>query len=86
MNLENKTELVTALNQERYNDAVEMMRIEKDWDDQCIDMFVNGFDLTKCNFLIPIKDRICTTETNSLRIAIRLSAIQAWFDNHSEDE
>ena len=86
MNWENKTELVTALNQERYNDAVEMMRIEKDWDDQCVDMFVTGFDLTQCHFLIPIKDRICAAKTNNFRTALRLSAIQSWFDNHEEDE
>ena len=61
------------------------MRIEEDWDDQCIDMFVTGYDLTQCVFLSPIKDRICQAKTNDLKVALRLSAIQAWFDNHNEE-
>lgn len=86
MNWDDKIKLVTALNNGKYEDAVEMMRMENDWDDQCVDMFVNGFDLTKSNLLSPIKDRICSTDTNSFRVALRLSAIQAYFDNHEEDE
>lgn len=86
MTWDDKIILVTALNDGKYEDAVKMMTEEKDWDDQCIDMFVTRFDLTQCHLLIPIKDRICQADANNLRVALRLSAIQAWFDNHGEDE
>lgn len=85
MTWDNKIKLITALNNGKYEDAVKMMDEEKDWDDQCVDMFVTGFNITQCKHLLPIKERICKVKSDNFRVALRLGAIQSWFDNHNEN-
>ena len=76
MTWENKIEMVKLLNNEKYEEAVELFGKEQDWDDQAVEMFVLGFDLTQCEFLEPIKERITTVKTNDWRTAVRLAVIE----------
>lgn len=76
MTWEDKIEMVKLLNNEKYKEAVEMFGKEQDWDEQAVQMFVIGFDLTQCEFLEPIKERITTVKTNDWRTAVRLAFIE----------
>ncbi len=82
MTWEDKKEMVKLLNKRKYEDAVDLFSKEEDWDEQSLSMFVFGFDLTQCELLEPIKERITKVKTNDYRIALRLGLIQAYFDNH----
>ena len=75
MRWDDLVKLTKLLNNQEYKEAVEFFS-KLDWDDMAISVFVYGFDLTKCELLIPIKDRICSVKTEDLRVAIRLSLIE----------
>lgn len=83
MKWENKIEMVRLLNNGYYKDAVEFFGKEEDWDDQAVDMFVTGFDLTQCELLKPIKEKICNVKSENFRIAMRLAVIQEYFDKEN---
>lgn len=76
MTWENKTEMIRLLNNEKYEEAVDFFRKENDWDDQAVEMFVLGFNLTKCELLKPIKERIVNVTSPDFRTAFRLAIIQ----------
>lgn len=80
MTWEDKGEMIRLMNNGLYKEAVELFSKEQDWDDQAVTMFVFGFDLTQCNLLEPIKDRITKVQTEDFRTALRLGVIQAYFD------
>lgn len=80
MKWEDKVNMVRLLNNELYQEAVDLFSKELDWDGQAVIMFINGFDLTKCNLLEPIKERICNVTTEDFRTAMRLALIQEFFD------
>ena len=82
MTWEDKIEMVKLLNNGKYKESVDLFGKEEDWDEQSLSMFVSGFDLTQCDLLEPIKERITKVETNDYRTALRLGLIQAYFDNH----
>lgn len=52
------------------------------WEDKCEmvrllnNLFVLGFDLTKCVLLNPLKECITKVQSNDFRTAMRLAAIQ----------
>ena len=81
MTWEDKGELVRLLNNGLYKEAVKFFGNEDDWDDQAVSMFVLGFDLSQCELLEPIRDRITEVQTNDFKTAIRLGVIQNYFDN-----
>ena len=76
MDWERKVEMVELLNNGKYEEAVALFGNEREWDDQAVDMFVTGFDLTQCHLLRPIKERINAVTTSNYRIALRLAAIE----------
>ena len=76
MTWENKTEMIRLLNNEKYEEAVDFFRKENDWDDQAVEMFVLGFNLTKSELLNPIKERIVNVTSPDFRTAFRLAIIQ----------
>ena len=75
-----KVEMVRLLNNEKYEDAVELFGEEKDWDEQAVEMFILGFDITKCNLLEPIKERLLSLRVCDFRTAMRLSLISTILD------
>lgn len=83
MTWEDKGEMIRLMTNGLYKEAVELFGKEQDWDDQAVAMFVFGFDLTQCNLLEPIKDRITKVQTEDFRTAFRLGVIQAYFDKQS---
>lgn len=80
MKWEDKIEMVRLLNNGQYKEAVDFFSKEQDWDEQAVEMFVNGFDLTQCELLEPIKERICSVKVVDFRTAVRLAVIQDLFD------
>lgn len=64
MEWERKVEMVRFLNNAKYEEAVNLLANEKDWDDQTIDMFANGFDITKIALLEPIRRRVLDTNVS----------------------
>lgn len=80
MKWEDKVNMVRLLNNGLYQEAVDLFSKEQDWDGQAVIMFINGFDLTKCNLLEPIKERICKVTTEDFRTAMRLALIQEYFN------
>ena len=82
MTWEDKIEMVKLLNKGKYEEAVDFFGKEEDWDEQALSMFLFCFDLTQCELLEPIKERITKVETNDYCTAMRLGLIQAYFDNH----
>ena len=81
MDWNNKTELAKLLNNQKYEEAISMFSKEDEWDYQAIEIFVTGFDITKCDLLEPIKDRFLKLEDEkivdslSFRSSIRLLTI-----------
>ena len=81
MDWNNKTELAKLLNNHKYEEAISMFSKEDEWDSQTIEIFVTGFDITKCDLLEPIKDRFLKLEDEkivdslSFRSSIRLLTI-----------
>lgn len=80
MKWEDKVNMVRLLNNGLYQEAVDLFSKEQDWDEQAVIMFITGFDLTKCNLLEPIKERICNVTTEDFRTAMRLALIQEHFN------
>ena len=67
MNWNDKVELAKALNQERYADAVNIIKEhEEDIDNTDMDMFATGFLLTECELLKPIEHIIRKYENESV--------------------
>ena len=80
MKWEDKGEMIRLLNNGKYEEAVGFFGKEQDWDDQAVEMFVLGFDLTKCALLEPIRERITKVNTPDFRTAMRLAVIQEELD------
>ena len=81
MTWEDKGEMIRLMNNRLYKEAVELFSKEQDWDDQAVTMFVFGFDLTQCNLLEPIKDRITKVQTEDFRTALRLGTVFDFVDD-----
>lgn len=76
MEWEDKCKMVSLLNEGKYKEAVDLFAKEQDWDDQAVDMFVTGFDLTQRELIRPIKERLrAITTTGNFLVAIRLAAL-----------
>ena len=80
MTWDDKGEMIRLLNNGMYKEAVDFFGKEKDWDDQAVEMFVLGFDLTQCELLEPIRERITSVQTYDFRTAMRLAHIQLELD------
>ena len=75
MSWEDKCKMVSLLNEGNYKEAVNLFAKEQDWDDQAVDMFVTGFDLTQCELIRPIKERFRAITTGNFLVSIRLAAL-----------
>ena len=75
MSWEDKCRMVSLLNEGNYKEAVDLFAKEQDWDDQAVDMFVTGFDLTQRELIRPIKERLRAITTGNFLVAIRLAAL-----------
>lgn len=75
MSWEDKCKMVSLLNNGNYKEAVDLFAKEQNWDDQAVDMFVTGFDLTQRELIEPIRERLSTVTTDNYRVAIRLAAL-----------
>lgn len=76
MSWEDKCKMVSLLNEGNYKEAVDLFAKEQDRDDQAVDMFVTGFDLTQHELIEPIKERLrAITTTSNFFVAIRLFAL-----------
>ena len=82
MKWEDKAEMIRLLNNRLYQEAVDLFSKEQNWDGQAVTMFVFGFDLTKCDLLEPIKERLCQVATEDFRTAMRLALIQEYFNEN----
>lgn len=80
MEWDNKVKMAHLLNRGMYKEAVELFGNEQDWDEQAVEMFVNGFDLGQYELLTPIKERITNVESTDMRTAMRLGLIQIKFE------
>jgi hypothetical protein len=80
MTWEEKVEMVKFLNDGNYENAVSYIS-EKEVDNQAMDMFVTGFDLTKMELLNPIKDLILNFDSGLLnfRSGLRLEIMKSNF-------
>lgn len=86
MTWDDKIELVKLLNNEKYEEAVEFFGKEQDWDEQAVIMFVTGFDLSKYELLLPIKERIEKETSPDMMTAMRLSFMCEMLSEKNEDE
>ena len=77
MEWNDKIELCTLLNNGNYAETVEFIR-NKDIDPQAMDMFITGFNLTKFQMLLPIKDIILSYDSSKLdwRSSFRLELLK----------
>lgn len=80
MTWDEKVVMVKLLNDGDYEDAVSYIS-EKEVDNQAMDMFVTGFDLTKMEFLKPLKDFIMNFDSGLLdfRSGLRLETMKEYF-------
>ena len=80
MTWEDKVEMVKFLNDGNYENAVSYIS-EKEVDNQAMDMFVTGFDLTKMDLLNPIKDFVMNFDSGLLdfRSGLRLETMKEYF-------
>ena len=84
MTWEEKVEMVKFLNDGNYENAVSYIS-EKEVDNQAMDMFVTGFDLTKMELLNPIKDFVMNFESGLLdfRSGLRLETMKEYLKSQS---
>ena len=80
MTWDEKVEMVKFLNDGNYENAVSYIS-EKEVDNQAMDMFVTGFDLTKMDLLNPIKDFVMNFDSGLLdfRSGLRLETMKEYF-------
>lgn len=80
MTWDEKVVMVKLLNDGDYEDAVSYIS-EKEVDNQAMDMFVTGFDLTKMELLKPLKDFIMNFDSGLLdfRSGLRLETMKEYF-------
>ena len=84
MTWEEKVEMVNFLNDGNYENAVSYIS-EKEVDNQAMDMFVTGFDLTKMDLLNPIKDFVMNFDSGLLdfRSGLRLETMKKYLKSQS---
>ena len=84
MTWEEKVEMVKFLNDGNYENAVSYIS-EKEVDNQAMDMFVTGFDLTKMELLNPIKDFVMNFESGLLdfRSGLRLETMKEYLKSQA---
>jgi hypothetical protein len=80
MTWDEKIEMVKFLNNGEYEQAVSYIS-GKEVDNQAMDMFVTGFDLTKMELLKPLKDFIMNFDSGLLdfRSGLRLETMKEYF-------
>lgn len=80
MTWDEKIEMVKFLNNGEYEQAVSYIS-GKEVDNQAMDMFVTGFDLTKMELLKPLKDFIINFDSGLLdfRSGLRLETMKEYF-------
>ena len=80
MTWDEKVEMVKSLNDGNYEEAVSYIS-GKEVDNQAMDMFVTGFDLTKMELLKPLKDFIMNFDSGLLdfRSGLRLETMKEYF-------
>ena len=80
MTWEEKVVMVKFLNDGNYEEAVSYIS-GKEVDNQAMDMFVTGFDLTKMDLLNPIKDFVMNFDSGLLdfRSGLRLETMKEYF-------
>ena len=80
MTWDEKVEMVKFLNDWNYEEAVSYIS-GKEVDNQAMDMFVTGFDLTKMELLKPLKDFIMNFDSGLLdfRSGLRLETMKEYF-------
>ena len=71
--------MVSLLSEGKYKEAVDLFAKEQDWDDQAVDMFVTGFDLTHHKLIEPIRERLSAVTTGNFLVAVRLAALNKLF-------
>lgn len=84
MNWEDKCKMVSLFNEGKYKEAVDLFAKEQDWDDQAIDMFVTGFDLTQRELIEPIRERLRGVTTGNFLVAVRLAALDKPLKNQQK--
>ena len=84
MTWDEKVEMVKFLNDGDYEKAVSYI-LGKEVDNQAMDMFVTGFDLTKMEFLNPIKELIMNFDSDLLdfRCGLRLETMKKYFKDQA---
>ena len=84
MTWDEKVEMVKFLNDGNYENAVSYIS-EKEVDNQAMDMFVTGFDLTKMDLFIPIKDFVMNFDSGLLdfRSGLRLETMKEYLKSQS---
>ena len=84
MTWDEKVEMVKFLNDGNYENAVSYIS-EKEVDNQAMDMFVTGFDLTKMDLLNPIKDFVMNFDSGLLdfRSGLRLETMKKYLKSQS---
>lgn len=84
MTWDEKVEMVKFLNDGNYEEAVSYIS-EKEVDNQAMDMFVTGFDLTKMELLNPIKDFVMNFDSGLLdfRSGLRLETMKEYLKSQA---
>ena len=84
MTWDEKVEMVKFLNDGNYENAVSYIS-EKEVDNQAMDMFVTGFDLTKMDLLNPIKDFVMNFDSGLLdfRSGLRLETMKEYLKSQA---
>ena len=84
MTWDEKIEMVKFLNNGEYEQAVSYIS-GKEVDNQAMDMFVTGFDLTKMELLKPLKDFIMNFDSGLLdfRSGLRLETMKEYFNEQA---
>lgn len=77
---EDKTEIARLLNNGMYKEAVDFIS-DKEMDNQSVDIFLTGFNLTNIELLRPIKELFVNINSGhfSFRRGIRLEIIKEHF-------
>mgnify|MGYP003451213853 FL=1 len=84
MTWDEKVEMVKFLNNGNYEEAVSYIS-EKEVENQAMDMFVTGFDLTKMELLNPIKDFVMNFDSGLLdfRSGLRLETMKEYLKSQA---
>lgn len=85
MEWNDKRQMAELLNNGQYQEAVDMLQNDMNWDDLTMEIFICGFDLSQWQLCCAIKDRLCSfNAVLHWREAVRLEILIDLLKKHHD--